>query len=135
LDEANLAASLQALTLHVGGLFEASCQFRAEGTIPAVPEGVARQLFYIAQEAATNAIKHGRPRHVWIVLDGLPDLLTLTIRNDGVPFTGAPEASAGMGLRIMNYRSRVIGATFEVATDKGGATVVQCAVPIKSGIQ
>src|SRR6266576_3961478 len=108
LDESNFAASLQALARHVEGLFEASCQFKSEGTIPPVPEGVARQLFYIAQEAATNAIKHGRPRQVWIVLAGLPDRLSLTIRNDGVPFSGVSAANSGMGLRIMNYRARVI---------------------------
>ena len=133
LDETNLAASLQALSHHVGGLFEASCWFRSEGTIPPVSEGMARQLFYIAQEAATNAIKHGRPRHVWIVLAGLPDRLSLTIRNDGAPFSGASAANTGMGLRIMTYRARVIGAAFEIGTDREGGTVVQCVVPMKPG--
>jgi signal transduction histidine kinase len=99
-----------------------------------VSEGVARQLFYIAQEAATNAIKHGRPRHVWIVLTGLPDRLNLTIRNDGVPFSGTSAANSGMGLRVMNYRARVIGASFAVGTDREGGTVVHCAVPIKPGM-
>ena len=135
LDETDLAASLQALARHVGGLFEASCRFRSEGTIPPVSEGVARQLFYIAQEAATNAIKHGRPRQVWIVLAGLPDRLSLTIRNDGVAFSGVSAANTGMGLRIMNYRARIIGAAFEVGTDRESGTVVHCAVPIKSGMQ
>jgi len=135
LDETNLAASLQALARHVAGLFEASCRFRSEGTIPPLSEGVARQLFYIAQEAATNAIKHGRPRHVWIVLAGLSDRLSLTIRNDGVPFSGVSAANSGMGLRIMNYRARVIGAAFEVRTDREGGTFVHCAVPIKPGMR
>ncbi len=135
LDETDLAASLEALARHVEGLFEASCRFRSEGTIPPVSEGVARQLFYIAQEAATNAIKHGRPRHVWIVLAGLPDRLSLTIRNDGLAFPGVPAANTGMGLRIMNYRARVIGAAFEVGTGRESGTVVHCAVPIKSGSQ
>ena len=134
LDETDLAASLQALARHVGGLFEASCRFRSEGTIPSLSEGVARQLFYIAQEAATNAIKHGRPRHVWIVLAGLPDRLSLTIRNDGLAFPGVPAANTGMGLRIMNYRARVIGAALEVGTDRESGTVVHCALPIKSGM-
>jgi len=134
MDETNLAASLRALSRHVGGLFEASCRFKSEGTIPSIPEGVARQLFYIAQEAATNAIKHGRPRHVWIVLAGLPDRLNLTIRNDGTPFSGASAADTGMGLRIMNYRARVIGAALEIGTDREGGTVVQCAVPMKPGL-
>ena len=134
LDETDLAASLQALARHVEGLFEASCRFRSQGTIPPVSEGVARQLFYIAQEAATNAIKHGRPRHVWIVLAGLPDRLSLTIRNDGVAFSGVPAANTGMGLRIMNYRARVIGAALEVGTDRESGTVVHCALPIKSGM-
>jgi two-component system sensor kinase FixL len=59
----------------------------------------------------------------------------LTIRNDGAPFSGAPSANTGMGLRIMNYRARVIGAAFEIRTAREGGTVVNCAVPIRSGMQ
>src|SRR2546425_6220296 len=126
LDETDLAASLQALARHVGGLFEASCRFRSEGTIPPVSEGVARQLFYIAQEAATNAIKHGRPRHVWIVLAARPDRLNLTIRNDGVAFSGVSEANTGMGMRIMNYRARVIGRSEEHTSELQSLAYLVC---------
>jgi PAS domain S-box-containing protein len=131
MDEANLAASLQALSRHVRSLFEVACSFRSEGAIPPLSEGVIRQMFYIAQEAATNAVKHGRPRQVWIVLATLPDRLILTITNDGAPFSRPPSTSTGMGLRIMNYRARVIGAQFEVGTDRKGVTFVSCSLPMK----
>jgi len=75
---------------------------------------VATQLYRIAQEAVTNAVRHGKARHVSICLDSADDEIVLTITDDG---TGLPEnarAGNGMGLRIMAYRAGMIGATFHI---------------------
>lgn len=133
LDEASLSSSLEALAHHVEGLFEARCRFDLQGTIPPLSDGVIRQLFYIAQEAATNAIKHGHAREVWIRLSSAPDHLVVAIGNDGVPFSAAPAANSGLGLRIMKYRADVIGAALEVGFEREGSTVVTCTLPIRSG--
>jgi signal transduction histidine kinase len=91
------------------------------------------QLYKIAQEAVSNAIKHGKATQVAITLAGQEDQLTMTIKNDGLPFAQPMVAKNRMGLRIMNYRANTIGATLDIKPlDKSG-TLVTCVLPIKNG--
>jgi PAS domain S-box-containing protein len=101
-------------------------------------------LYRIAQEAVSNAAQHGQAGHIALSLVADARLFRLTIEDDG---TGLPpEASAnvlsphadsgaesdaplrGMGLRIMHYRARILGATLSIAGGKAGGTRVSCIV-------
>jgi two-component system CheB/CheR fusion protein len=100
------------------------------------PEGVeladhatATQLYRIAQEAVTNAVRHGRPQHIRLTLLSEPGGLRLRIRDDGVGLQGRPDERDGLGLRIMQYRAGQIGGTFQIGPSNGGGTVVSCTVP------
>ena len=46
-----------------------------------------------------------------------PMQIVLTVHNDGLPFPSLKSSSTGMGLRIMNYRASLIGATLEIKGD------------------
>jgi len=77
-------------------------------------------LYWIAQEAVTNATRHSGCERLavgfWI--DG--DDILLRIRDDGVgcPGSGLDEGS-GMGVRSMQYRAEVIGARFQLQNWSG----------------
>jgi signal transduction histidine kinase len=120
---------LKDLASHARKLFEITCRFKSEGNIPSLDANTSRQLYKIAQEAVTNAIKHGKARQVAIDLSNGSDRLLLTIRNDGLVFPSVVAQNPGMGLRIMNYRATLVGATLEVKPGSPGGTVVTCAVP------
>jgi PAS domain S-box-containing protein len=136
LKENDLPAALQALATHAAGLFEISCRFKAEGSIPPLDPNVTRQLYKITQEAVTNAIKHGKARNVGISLGNGSDRLLLTIRNSGTPFPDLKQNHPpGMGLRIMNYRANLIGASLEIkAAGARGGTLLTCSVPLGAKI-
>jgi signal transduction histidine kinase len=87
------------------------------------------QLYKIAQEALTNAIKHGKAKRVNLLVENHPAELVLSIQNTGLPFPDLEGRSTGMGLRIMNYRASLVGASVEVKGEKNG-TVVRCALPV-----
>jgi signal transduction histidine kinase len=89
----------------------------------------ATQLFRIAQEAVSNAVRHGRPRQIRMTLLAEPSGLRLRIRDDGIGMPGAPEKCEGLGLRIMHYRAGQIGGTLQVGPCHGGGTVVTCTLP------
>jgi signal transduction histidine kinase len=114
-------------------MFEIGCEFKAKGTIPALPQNTILQLYKICQEAVTNSIRHGKARHVSISLAGNGDELILTIKNDGLRFSPPAGAKNRMGLRIMNYRARTIGATLEIKPLKKSGTIVTCAWSMKNG--
>ncbi len=86
-------------------------------------------LYRIAQEAVANALKHGKARHIVIRLDTNDKGCSLSIQDDGSGITPGARSERGMGLRIMRYRSKVIGGTMEVRALAHGGTVAVCTFP------
>jgi signal transduction histidine kinase len=127
----DLPAALDDLAARARELFSISCRFKPDGETPALESGVVSQLYKIAQEAVTNAIKHGKAKRVSIGLANGDDKLTLTIQNDGLPFPDLHSHSTGMGLRIMNYRASLIGSILDIRAKGNNGTIVTCSVPIE----
>ena len=103
---------LRDIAKRVRTLFRISCYFSRRGRIPDLDPTTSRQLFSIAREAVTNAIKHGRAQQVSIALAWSKGNLVLEIKNDGQPFQVGSDS--GMGLRNMKYRAGLIGAALEI---------------------
>jgi signal transduction histidine kinase len=127
----NLPAVLDGLAANVVKMFGIPCAFSVKGTIPDLPVDTTLQLHKIAQEAASNAIKHGKAKNVAITLAMTSDQLVLTIKNDGLPFALPANAKNRMGLRIMNYRARTVGASLEIQALHNCGTLVTCSLPMK----
>jgi len=128
----DLPAAFDGLAKHAADLFKISCQFETKGSLPALEPNIASQLYKIAQEAVTNAIKHAKASHVGISLANGSDAIVLTVHNDGLPFPNLKGSSTGMGLRIMNYRANLIGASLEINGANPHGTRVICTVPLEA---
>jgi PAS domain S-box-containing protein len=130
LKENDLPAALDRLAAQAGELFDISCRFKAQGRVPPLDQNTVTQLYKIAQEAVTNAIKHGKARRVLLSLAGQPGQVVLAIQNDGVPFPDLQSHSqTGMGLRIMHYRANLIGASLDIRAAGHRGTLLTCSVP------
>jgi signal transduction histidine kinase len=90
---------------------------------------VAIHLYRIAQEAISNAIKHGHATTVLLELTESDDQINLTIQDDGQGLRPNGEHHPGMGLAIMDYRARTIGAALELQIKPQGGTSVSCRLP------
>jgi signal transduction histidine kinase len=128
--DTDLPAALEALAKHAADLFKISCQFHAEGGIPQLEAGVVSQLCKIAQEAVTNAIKHGKADEVAINLANGVGKVTLMVSNNGLPFPDLQGRSTGIGLRIMNYRASLLGAALEIKSAGAHGSRLTCSVPL-----
>jgi signal transduction histidine kinase len=128
----DLVTVLKGLAANVKKLFEITCAFTVKGALPALPNNVTLQLYKIAQEAVSNAIKHGKATQVSIGLLCDEAQLTMTIKNDGLPFVQPSGTSTRMGLRIMHYRANTIDAELEIKASGSTGTMVTCRLPIKS---
>ena len=86
-----LADNFQELAAGTSDRFKVSCQFECHPAAP-LPDvndvNVATHLYRIAQEAITNAVRHGKARHINLRLDSTPDEIVLTVIDDGI---GLPE--------------------------------------------
>jgi PAS domain S-box-containing protein len=129
LDANGLVAALSALVEQIESMFHISCILVCDGPCPLADNNVATHLYRIAQESISNAIKHGNARTVVVDLSVKGGDLQLSVKDDGIGITKGKSDGAGMGLRSMDYRARLIGGTLRVLpVDKGGTAVV-CTIP------
>jgi len=124
-EAASLTAALQELAFATQSLHK--IQVRVEGQIPQgfSDGGAATQLYRIAQEAVTNAVKHAQARSIVIQIGRQGGMLKLRIADDGIGI-GKAAAGKGIGLQIMRYRAHSIGGILTVESGSHGGTVVSC---------
>lgn len=92
-----------------------------------VPPDIEAELFRIAQEAVSNAMRHAGARAIEVRLMAGVTMLKLTIEDDGMGITGDGHSSApggGVGLSAMRERAELIGARLDVGERPGGGTRV-----------
>ncbi len=126
LEENGLASALEEMAGNASSLYGINCRFSGDRVLPAMENGTALHLYYIAQEAVVNAVKHGKAASVTIALSRANDRFALTVQDDGAGFEPPGTGGAGMGIRIMRYRARVIGATLDLKSKPGKGTQVTC---------
>ncbi len=103
----------------------------ALGELTALDEITGNHLFRIAQEAVTNALRHGHPSQVIVRLaTPAPGILSMEVSDDGIGQHGAPSATQGFGLRSMRHRAAAIGGKFELQVLPAGGTRVTVSCPM-----
>jgi signal transduction histidine kinase len=127
----DLPAALDGLAQHATKLFKISCRFERDGAIPPLDSSIVGQLYKIAQEAVTNAIRHAKAKCVTISLANGSDAIILTVHNDGLPFPNLMSPATGMGLKTMHYRANLIGASLDIKGTGPHGTRVICSVPLE----
>jgi PAS domain S-box-containing protein len=126
LEEKGLVAALEELASNASEVFKINCHFVVEGLPVTVENEIALHLYYIVLEALANAAKHSGGSNVCITLQPSGDRWLLTIQDDGIGFSLPARDQEGMGLRILHYRARVIGATLNLHSQPGSGTTVTC---------
>ncbi len=137
-DPEGLAFALENLAAHVSELYDIECTFKNGDKIRLDDMQVATNLYRIAQEACTNAVKHGRAKKIWIGLKDIDHKIVLSIEDDGRSFK-EPLKETGLGVRIMKYRAEMIDAHLSIQpeAEKGAnrlsGVVVTCELARKPG--
>jgi PAS domain S-box-containing protein len=124
-----LMSALEALATHTQKTFRVRCHFSCRQPVLVQDNSAATHLFRIAQEAITNAIKHGKPGRIEISLAKPPGRINLAVKDDGAGLPARQRKPAGIGLRIMRYRAGMIGGTLAIEKAAGGGTIVACTMP------
>jgi PAS domain S-box-containing protein len=123
-----LMSALQELASQTKTLFNVRCRFTCRQPVFIEDITTATHLYRIAQEAVTNAIKHGKSGIIQISLTQTAARIVLAVRDNGVGLPTSPRKHRGMGLRIMQYRAGTIGGSLDIQRETGGGTSVVCSV-------
>ena len=126
LESHGLMSALRELAANSGKLFQITCRFDCPRPVLVPNNAVATHLYRIAQEAITNAVKHGHARSVVVSLSRTRNSATLTVTDNGTGLPRDLRTVQGMGLRIMKYRADTIGATLTIEHAKRKGTNVLC---------
>jgi signal transduction histidine kinase len=126
LEAGGLAGALEQLASNISQAFGVTCRFETSTPVKISGIEVGTQLFRIAQEAASNAIRHGHARNIIISLEGSDEKWLLSVTDDGAGLPAEAQKKDGLGLRIMDYRARLIGADFEIRALPAGGTRAVC---------
>jgi signal transduction histidine kinase len=133
LDDLGLAPALQTLareavprapTLHV--------TVDAPPTMPGWPPAVANALYFAAQEAVANTVRHAGATNATIRVTHSETDVSLVVTDDGCGFA-VPRAVPGVGaggLAAVRERVALLNGVFEVHSAPGRGSHVQVMIPI-----
>jgi PAS domain S-box-containing protein len=128
LEAEGLTDALRELAIGTRKVFGCDCRFRCDPPVLVPDHTVAIHLYRIAQEAVSNAIKHGQARRIELSVTAKGRSVTLAVKDNGTGIPRKLPKRKGMGLRIMRYRAEVIGGALLVEPVPGGGSRVVCTV-------
>lgn len=86
-------------------------------------------LFRIVQEALHNSIKHAEASSLQVKASFDHQVLQLLIADNGTGFDESETSVLGSGLKNMQSRSKLIGASWKLQTTKGEGTTISITIP------
>ncbi|MBF0301556.1 MAG: cache domain-containing protein [Desulfamplus sp.] len=111
-----LESSLRELVNNINLIHQVDCTLESRETVDVRNPMIVINLYHIVGEAVQNAIRHGKAAKIVIVLDIEDGNLNLSVRDNGIGMDSSMETK-GMGIRIMSYRAKLIGASFTIQSN------------------
>lgn len=132
LESEGLMSGLKELASNTENIFGIQCAFDCDSPVLVRDHARATHLFRIAQEAVSNAVRHGKSTRICIKLAANDGRLVLQVEDNGRGMSAVHESvgGRGMGLRIMQSRATMIGGELNVENKAGGGVRVTCAVAV-----
>ncbi len=127
--EQGLEHALQALADVTSRSAGVRCVFECPEHIMEISEATACNLYRIAQEAVNNALKHADSGEIRIGLECRDGFLVLEIDDDGCGLPEEPSEHGGIGFRIMQHRTEVMGGRMEHGAPPAGGTRIAVHIP------
>lgn len=128
-----LVAALQALATRASERFGVRVELDTDPDDSLrLSESAATHVYRIVQEALTNVIRHSSATEVEIRLYASAGDLHLTVDDNGRGFSQPdPESPGGLGLKIMHYRTQMLGGDLMIDTGVRGGASIHCSFPME----
>ena len=98
---------------------------------PSLPHDIEREVYYALREALTNVIKHSHASRAEIQITQTPDLLQVSLKDNGVGFEQDNQKSRSrLGLSGMDDRIKKTGGRLTIKSSPGLGTTVMFSIPL-----
>jgi signal transduction histidine kinase len=136
LDQLGLAAAFEALANRAreGGLevdVSIDLPHDLDPKLPRLLPELETAVYRIAQEALTNARKHGDARRAVVEVREQDHHVDVEVRDDGRGFDVAARNGGGFGLVGMRERVELLDGTLEIDSAVGGGTTIRAVFPAR----
>ena len=136
LDDLGLRAALEWLS-DSSAIRGVPCTFTYAGQSQPTASEAEIAIFRIVQEALSNIWRHSQATEATIELKYLPNLLQVTIQDNGKGFVHGQrtfdtshDSHSGLGLLGMRERAALIGATLNISSSPGEGCTVELSLPL-----
>ena len=139
LDDISLADAVDNFCNTINRAHNVAFMIYKEGDEYILEDMIQINLYRIAQEACTNIVKHSKATKATIHIDYRPDILIMTITDNGIGLPSLKEqkskyARKHYGMLIMQERAAIMNGTFEAVNVKDGGSEIKVSVPVSRGI-
>jgi len=86
-------------------------------------------IFRIIQEAIANALKHGNPDRLQVILNYDNEVLHVLVADNGSGFDPDKSGRAGIGMDNMHLRAGLLMGTIQFRSEPGSGTEVTLKIP------
>jgi signal transduction histidine kinase len=99
-----------------------------------LPEPIKITIFRVIQESMSNALRHGQPDVIELVLTNASHRIELCVTDNGCGFdpkdiSSNPDTLNGLGLKGMKDRAEACNGNFEIFSEIGKGTQVNLSLP------
>jgi signal transduction histidine kinase len=126
-----LMVAFEELAANISRVSKITCIFECDPPVLIQDASTTTHLYRIAQEAISNAIRHGNAKRIGISLSERQGMVVLTVEDDGVGLSEAWQKGQGIGTRIMSHRATMMGGIVTVEPNAIGGTLVRCSFPAR----
>jgi signal transduction histidine kinase len=137
LESQGLVPALQAMAEKMHETYEQNVVVQADSdSLPELDMSKQTVIFYIVEEAVTNARKHSQASRIIVSLKTIEnDLALVEIEDDGVGFNvGAIDAfydrRGSLGMINMRERVELVNGVFGINSEEGRGTLIQVLIPL-----
>lgn len=109
---------------------ELQVRFQHYGTLPELPTETQVNLYRIVQELVQNVVKHAHASEVLVQLYCREEAMSITVDDDGIGISDPEKAEAGLGLKSIRSRLKVMGGEMDIRSVEPHGTAVHIEVRI-----
>jgi len=136
IEEIGLEASLRQLIAEYNIQSGSSAVFRlyASGRLSAIPKHVAVNIYRVAQECLTNAVRHGSPTQVRLCIEhpeSPAGTIAFSVEDNGGGDVAVLNCSPGNGILGIRERIAALGGSLFIGRTAAGGVRVAAAIPVR----
>lgn len=129
LNYASVRAALKEFADQIKARFKVDVALALPRRLPPHNPDQTIHVFRIAQEAVTNAVRHGKARTIRITIAAHGGEIQMEVADDGNGFPEPGHRREGIGTHIMRYRAGVLGGRLEFGNLAPHGAVVRLVYP------